>query len=247
MWLFLSVWTFNFICTLTALSMVWIYEIAAPVSWALVAPSLAFDIWRLAMPDDYAEDGPHHPIWHSPNTPIWIFGGFCFLVFITAPFFRFSCFPTVNAMLEPYFGVAALRSDDAGGACGRRYGNIVFIYFSIFPFIATLVLAHFLYLCKRSVSHVEKHRAFRRNKKANPKKIAPIVSLFMTIFINMCLGYIGFDVAGRQYYIPVDFIIYTQTMFFVTFYMVAHLLTLGCIAFYYAESNDLSIKGSIKF
>lgn len=208
MWLFLSVWTFNFICTLTALLMVWVYEIAAPVSWVLVVPSLAFDIWRLATPDDYAKDGPHHPIWHSPTTVLRIYMAFCIFTLLVAPLFAYSCFAEFNRLVEPYFGFAHKKLVQAGGVCEAKYGNFIILYFLVLPFLHMGLLAYLLIICKRDRKRLQQFKNFDAERiKQTQKDSHAFVMIFFVIAYAITLKYIPFDSYGsRTLFVPGDYL-----------------------------------------
>lgn len=232
MWLFLSVWTFNFICTLTALLMVWVYEIAAPVSWVLVVPSLAFDIWRMATPDDYAEDGPHHPIWHNPNTVLWIHLVFCSVALLLAPLFSFSCFAEFNRSIEPYFGFANRKLVEAGGICEAKYGNYIVLYFVALPFFQIGLMFYLLLICKRCRKRLSDFRNFNAQKNGVERKDS---NLFLMIIVSfgffILINYISFDnYESRLLYVPVSYLFSLASMqifYFVFFLFISSSCAIG--------------------
>jgi hypothetical protein len=231
---FLSTWTFNLICTLTALAVVWVHEIAAPVSWLLIVPAVAFDIWRLLTPDDFAEGGPHHRFWHNPNAPLWFFGLFCIGVLLLTPLLRYSCFQTINSLIAPYYGLASKQLVQAGGICETRYGNSLYISLSVVPFIIVSLIIYVGYICKRSRSYLSKFQMFGPNTDVEPKIFA-ILFFSILAFVSFYIGNIvPFDHLGSRPFLPAESIFsYALLLMFNYAFLIS--VAAGCGYFCYSQ------------
>jgi hypothetical protein len=239
---FLSTWTFRLICTLTALAVVWVHEIRAPVSWFLIVPAVAFDIWRLATPDDFAEGGPHHRFWHNPNAPLWIFGLFCIGVLLVAPLLQYSCFQKINALIAPYYGLASKQLVQAGGACETRYGNIVYISLSIVPFLLVSMIIYVGHICKRSRSYLKNFQMFGPSDNVEPKVFAILFFFVLGLFSFYLGNIIPFDHIGSRPFLPTESV-FSYILLLAFNYVFLISTAAGCGYFCYSqmqmEKNDV--------
>lgn len=217
MWRFLSAAAFHGICTLTALAVVWAYEIASPLRWAFVVPAVACDLWRICKPFDHGAGEPRHPIRDDPNVPLWTFGAFCLCVLAAAPLLRFACFETLTDFLGERFGMSGRKIAEAGGACATPYGTVFAIYMAAAPIFVLGAALRCSVLFKKDKRIGSGRKLFEFSP--NLKRAASKIHLGLLPFFFFFVKFMPFDHQGSRMFAPVDEIFSIATVMILHFSM----------------------------
>lgn len=148
--------------TIAALLAVRVYDIASPLSLAIVALGVFADVQRLVLPADWARDRfprlVESPLTH-PNLPLAVAAAIAAALFVLAVTVPGLCLPWFTAFFDGLVGAAPWQLQRHGGACAVPYGTIAYALVILFPLLTMMSAAH-----SKFVYHMDRNLMIKRNR-----------------------------------------------------------------------------------